>query len=328
MSACDRGGHRAFVVLGLAIGLVAGLVGEAWTARPAEAVRISPAGAESAAVFWTAARMRSARPLDLHVPGPATTAERRSIRPYLRSSLPAGEGMASSSVAAETVADPTAAIARRNGAVFFVTPFGLGRCSGTSVQAPNFSMVVTAAHCISSGGPHGWYDRRWVFVPGYRYGQRPFGVFPAKWIDTTRPWLRTRSVNHDVGAAVVTRNAQGELLAKAVGGARIALGLKARQVFDVHGYPAAPPFDGETQQVCSQTPFLGHDARSFVLPGPLNLAVECNVTGGASGGGWTTAGGALNSVTSYGYMRDSATTFGPYFGKEAGRLFARARRVR
>jgi V8-like Glu-specific endopeptidase len=214
--------------------------------------------------------------------------------------------------------------------IFIITPFGLGRCSGTSVNAPNYSVVFTAGHCINSGGPFGeWLGDRWVFVPGYRHGQRPFGVFPATWIDTTRQWLKTGSENFDVGAAVVSRNARGQLLAKAVGGTGIAWGMKAKQVFDVHGYPAELPFDGETQRVCTQTPFLGHDTLSFLLPGPLNLAVDCDVTGGASGGGWTIAGKEiLNSVTNYGYSNDPTTDFGAYFGKEVGRLYSRAGAVR
>jgi V8-like Glu-specific endopeptidase len=259
--------------------------------------------------------MKAARPLDLRLPG----REQVTL-----------SGSASASSAFETVPDPTVADSRVNGAIFIETPFGLGRCSGTSVNAPNYSVVFTAAHCINTGGPDGrWMDFRWAFVPGYRYGQRPFGVFPAKWIDTTRQWRTTGSENFDVGAAVVGRNQRGQLLARAVGGTGIAWGLKARQVFDVHGYPAEEPFDGETQQLCAGTPFLGHDARSFLSPGPLNLAVDCDVTGGASGGGWTISGGKiLNSVTNYGYGDDPDTDFGAYFGKEVGRLFHRAGRVK
>jgi V8-like Glu-specific endopeptidase len=286
----------------------------AWPA-PASAL-VAPGGSPHGALrFWTAARMKAARPLDLRLPG------RRQI------SLSAP---ASASSAFEAVPDPTRIASRVNGAIFIETPFGLGRCSGTSVNAPNYSVVFTAAHCINTGGPKGrWMDFRWVFVPGYRYGQRPFGVFPAKWIDTTRQWRTTGSENFDVGAAVVTRNQRGQLLAKAVGGTGIAFGLKTRQVFDVHGYPAEAPFDGETQQVCTQSPFLGHDARSFLSPGPLNLAVDCDVTGGASGGGWTISGGkVLNSVTNYGYGDDPDTDFGAYFGKEVARLFHRAARVK
>lgn len=286
----------------------------AWPA-PAGALVASGGRPQGALRFWTPARMRAARPLDLRLPG----------RGQISLKEPA-----SASSAFETVPDPTLVASRVNGAIFIETPFGLGRCSGTSVNAPNYSVVFTAAHCINTGGPHGrWMDFRWVFVPGYRYGQRPFGVFPAKWIDTTRQWRTTGSENFDVGAAVVTRNQRGQLLAKAVGGTGIAFGLKARQVFDVHGYPAEEPFDGETQQICTQTPFLGHDARSFLSPGPLNLAVDCDVTGGASGGGWTISGGTvLNSVTNYGYGDDPDTDFGAYFGKEVARLFHRAARVK
>ncbi len=142
------------------------------------------------------------------------------------------------------------------------------------------------------------------------------------------PYPTERLQNFDVGAAVVARNERGQRLVDAVGGAGIAWGLKAKQVFDVHGYPVAPPFDGETQRLCAQTPFLGHDAQSFLWPGPLDLAVDCDVTGGASGGGWRIRGGLLNGVTDYGYGDDRATDFSAYFGKEVGRLFARAGSVK
>jgi hypothetical protein len=228
------------------------------------------------------------------------------------------------------VVDPTGPVFRVNGVIFFEAFGGLDRCSGTSVNAPNLSVVITAGHCVYSGGSRGrFYGGRWIFVPGYRYGQRPYGVFPAKWLDSTPRWLSEGSENADVGAAVVMRNEHGQRLGAAVGGAGFASGLKARQVFDVHGYPAAPPFDGETQRICPQTPFLGHDPGSFLYGGgPLNLAVDCDVTGGASGGGWTIAGGLLNSVTDYGYSDDPATDFGSYFGKEVARLYHRAGQVR
>lgn len=295
--------------------MAAALVIGGLPAQSAVAGKTVPAQERQALSFWTPARMRAARPLDLRLPKHGQIAL---------------SGEASASSAFEPVPDPTLIDTRVNGAIFIETPFGLGRCSGTSVNAPNYSVVFTAAHCINSGGPHGrWMDFRWAFVPGYRYGQRPYGVFPAKWIDTTRQWRTTGSENFDVGAAVVGRNQSGQLLAKAVGGTGIAWGLKARQVFDVHGYPAEEPFDGETQQLCAGTPFLGHDARSFLSPGPLNLAVDCDVTGGASGGGWTISGGRiLNSVTNYGYGDDPDTDFGAYFGKEVAHLYRRAAQVR
>jgi V8-like Glu-specific endopeptidase len=323
----------AWVRVGLALSSV--FLTAAAIVCPAGAAAQSVAGAraEMAARFWTTARMRQAKPLEVEAPGRpeiafADPAWGPDEAPHVHPPPAPGAGATASS-GFEAVPDPTTVDSRVNGVIFIKTPFGLGRCSGTSVNAPNYSVVFTAAHCIHTGGRSGfWIDFNSVFVPAYRYGQRPFGVFPVRWIDTTLQWRAGGSENFDIGASVVGRNERGQLLAKAVGGTGIAWGLKSAQVFDVHGYPAEEPFDGETQRICSQTPFLGHDAGSFLTAGPLNLAVDCDVTGGASGGGWTIRDGLLNSVTDYGYGDDSRTDFGAYFGKEAGRLYRRAGRVR
>jgi V8-like Glu-specific endopeptidase len=333
MNARGRGAHRGPAKLALLLVVVVALflpggggIAAAF-ASPLDGAGTPSFSARQARHFWTPARMRRARPLEVRrrpadAAAPAAGAGRETPHRVPGKAPRAG---ASASSAFSEVTDPTALELRQNGVIFFEVQGSLARCSGTSVNAPNFSVVFTAAHCINSGGPRGrWYRGRWVFVPGYRYGQRPFGLFPAKWLDTTRQWRSTDSENFDVGAAVVMRNERGQRLADAVGGTGIAWGLKADQVFDVHGYPAAPPFDGETQRLCSQTPFLGHDPSSFLSSGPLNLAVDCDVTGGASGGGWTIHGGVLNSVTNYGYPDDPATDFGAYFGREVGRLYARA----
>lgn len=289
---------------------------------------VKPASAREAGDFWTVARMRAAKPLELSRPRPGGKAGgKRGSR-----GKPHRVAARTSTFGAdfEEVADPTAAESRVNGAIFLSFGiFGYGRCSGTAVGSRNESVVITAAHCLNSGGKRGrWFGGKSVFVPAYRYGQRPFGVFPVRWIDTTKQWRANGSENFDVGAMVVGRNEAGKSLGEAVGGAGIAWNLKSSQTFDVHGYPAEAPFDGETQRICRGTPFLGHDPNSFVTPGPLNLAVSCGLTGGASGGGWTIEGGTLNSVTDYGYFDATSPAFGAYFGKEVARLYGRASKVR
>jgi hypothetical protein len=230
----------------------------------------------------------------------------------------------------ETLPDPTLPGLAVNGAVFISEGHGhdrgFGRCSGTSVKAPNLSVVFTAGHCVYDEGH--WSAHKWVFVPGYRHGERPFGTFTAHWLGTTPQWLARENFNFDVGAAVVGRNERGERLAEAVGADDIAWGLPPRQVFDVYGYPVAPPFNGGTLQLCPQASYEGHDLESFLFPGPLDLAVPCEVSPGGSGGGWVIHGHVLNSVTSNGYSDDATTDYGPYFGKEVARLFARAARVK
>jgi hypothetical protein len=282
--------------------------------------------ARQALRFWTPARMRAARPLDAPKAAGGGLAEASAAE--APSGLLAGAERALADFA--EVADPTAPGFRENGAIFVKLPRGegLARCSGTSVDAPNMSVVFTAAHCVNDGGLDKWFDRDWVFVPGYHDGVLPFGVFVAKWLGVTRPWIEGGSENGDVGAAVVSHNERGQRLGAAVGGYGIAWNLSPRQVFDVHGYPAAKPFDGASQRVCAGKPFLGHDFASFLWLGPLNMAVDCPLTGGASGGGWTIRGDVLNSVTDYGYSDEARTTFGPYFGRAVGALYRRAAGVR
>jgi len=301
------------------------------TAAQASGVRVKRLSAREASAYWTPARTRAARPVEID----------RRQRPGAGGAVAQGDRGAPHRVAArlsresslgsdfEAVPDPAAPEFRIHGAVFLSFGiFGYGRCSGTAVHSRNRSVVFTAAHCINSGRSDHWFRGAWAFIPAFRYGQRPFGIFPAEWIDTTKQWRGSGSENYDVGAAVVGRNQRGETLEQAVGGAGIAWGLKANQVFDVHGYPAEEPFDGETQRICRGARFLGHDPVSFTEPGPLNLAVTCGVTGGASGGGWTIEGDTLNGVTNYGYFDETTPDYGAYFGKEVARLYGRASAVR
>jgi V8-like Glu-specific endopeptidase len=322
-------GHALRKSRHLPIGLLATfgaclLLAASASAKAADGVSISVgAAASQARRFWTPARMRQARPI---------LAPSASTAPQLArsSSSPAGAGAASpgatASSAIETVPDPTAPGFSQNGAIFIVGRFGtLGRCSGTSVNAPNFSLVITAGHCVHEG--RHWLGSKWVFVPGYRFGERPFGTFVAKWLGSTPQWISSGNPNFDVGAAVVSRNEHGQRLADAVGADGIAWNLPPNQVFDVYGYPVAPPFNGSTLQHCAQAPFEGHAFFSFLTPGPLNLAVQCNTTPGASGGGWVIAGNVLNGLTADGFTGDD-TDYGPYFGDDVARLFARAAKVK
>jgi len=270
--------------------------------------------------FWTPQRMRDAQALPVPLPGNAQLADGTP------GSTPSAGLPGESVIPTETIADPTAPGVSQNGVVFGVGRFGtLGRCSGTSVNAPNFSLVITAGHCVHEGSH--WMGTKWVFVPGYRYGERPFGTFVAKWLGSTPQWIESENSNYDVGAAVVSRNERGQRLADAVGADDIAFNLPLQQVFDIYGYPVAEPFDGATLQHCAQTPYEGHAFFSLLTSGPLNLAVHCEISAGASGGGWVIAGNVLNGVTADGYPGDD-TNYGPYFGKEAAKLYARAAKVK
>jgi V8-like Glu-specific endopeptidase len=261
--------------------------------------------------FWTSARMERARvvaPLPRAASGP----------------VPLSASAESSAV----VPDPTAPGLRQNGAIFISEGPGKGfaRCSGTSVTSPHQSLVFTAGHCVFDEGH--WSAHHWVFVPAYRYGERPFGTFAAKWIGTTPGWRNHSNFNYDVGVAVVGRNERGESLEAAVGADKIAFDRPPRQAFEVYGYPVARPFNGSTLRVCSQASYLGHDVGAWYTPGPLELGVSCEISPGSSGGGWVIDGDTLDGVTSNSYTGDPTTDYGPYFGKAVKRLYTEASRVR
>lgn len=323
-----RAGVGALLCVLAVLGVVAAGPASAGAAARS-GVAVGGWNAASASRFWTAERMRSAVPVEIAGPGAAEAAEPMAARESAAPTSGPPQAVAPHSDFAE-VLDPTDRVSRTNGAIFFEFKGELGRCSGTSVNAPNLSVVFTAGHCVHEpGGSTGdWYRGRWTFVPAYRFGQRPFGVFPARWLDATTRWVSEGDENFDVAAAVVGRNEKGQRLAAAVGADRIAFNLPSNQVFDVHGYPVGRPFDGETQRLCSGAGFLGHDPESFFFPGPPTLGVPCQVTGGASGGGWTIHGDVLNGVTDYGYPEDPQTAFGAYFGPEVERLYHRVARFR
>jgi V8-like Glu-specific endopeptidase len=269
-----------------------------------------PEEAAAARRFWTPARMEAARPRLGTPPAHAS-----SLDPILTAT-------------SETIDDPTLPQYRVNGAIFISegAGVGFGRCSGTSVVSPNKSVVITAGHCVYDEGI--WADRKWVFVPGYHHGERPFGTFTAHWLGTTPAWHAHENENFDVGAAVVGRNEKGQTLAAAVGAYRLKTGLSPRQTFDVYGYPVEKPFNGGTLQVCRQAAFEGHDFGSLFEPGPLDLAISCDDSAGGSGGGWVIEGNVVNSVTTYGYPSDPFTNFGPYFGQDVASLYARAKQIK
>ena len=186
--------------------------------------------------------------------------------------------------------------------------------------------MITAGHCVYDEGI--WSDRKWVFVPGYHHGERPFGTFTAHWLGTTPAWHAHENENFDIGAAVVGRNEKGQTLAAAVGADRVATGLSPNQTFDVYGYPVEKPFNGGTLQVCREVSFEGHDFGSLFEPGPLDLAISCDDSAGGSGGGWVIEGNVVNGVTTYGYPSDPFTNFGPYFGRDVAHLYERAKQIK
>jgi V8-like Glu-specific endopeptidase len=267
----------------------------------------SRAASAAVARYWTPARMRSARPLDQLIKGPAAAAN------------PQGE-LASASFA--SVPDATQLPYSAVGRIFLKVGRFAGFCSGTAINSVSRQLVFTAGHCLYSILPGHRLPssaRYFNFVPAYTDGQAPFGEFIGRRAYLPRPWLRSINENFDMAAVLTDPNASGLNVADAVGGGiPIATDRARDQEYQVLGYPGAKR---KRMQQC-EAPFSGDDRLTFPLGGPPSIGVGCYMGEGASGGPWLINGGTeVGGMTTYGHLKNFSNTFGPYFSKRtAGAL--------
>ena len=103
-------------------------------------------------------------------------------------------------------------------------------------------MVWTAAHCLRDQGRRGRWASKWVFVPGYQQGERPYGSWPAQVLWTSNGWVR-KNDNMDYGAAQIARS-NGTGVQTAVGfGLPFGANQPVEQDWEAIGYPADSYFD-------------------------------------------------------------------------------------
>jgi V8-like Glu-specific endopeptidase len=218
---------------------------------------------------WTLASMRAAIDADLPPDGTSD---------FAAGPLSAGKGAQQQGQAPEnsSLDYPLSTV----GKVFFSDSSGLDYvCSGTAITSLNGSVVDTAGHCL-------YWQRNWmrnvIFCPLYDHGNTQFGCWAAHTLEVPSDWLdaRPNDLHHDFGMAIVTPNAQGKLT-DVVGGVGWAYNQKPEQTFHAYGYPAAPPFDGQSRQSCD--PAAG---KSWQHGGGVVVSIPCNMTGGSSGGPW------------------------------------------
>ncbi len=125
---------------------------------------------------------------------------------------------------------------------------------------------------------------------------------------------------YDVGAFVVGANSRGKL-GNVVGSRGWATGLSRDQNWRIFGYPAK--ISGASRMQECDSGFYGNDLATRGWPGPPTLRVDCNMSHGASGGGWVTNGGLLNGVVDYGYPSQPERIYGAYFGLAVRKLIGR-----
>jgi V8-like Glu-specific endopeptidase len=203
--------------------------------------------------------------------------------------------------------------ARTNGRIFGLDPVtGPYSCSGTALNTPSRSIVLTAGHCVIEKGVKG---RRLSFVPAYDHGDRPFGTFEVESIYVMPQWRHRENPDFDVAALRVNPNDLGALT-DVVGGRGYATGKYRRGAFQIFGYPAARA-GGEELRRC-RAHGLGIDPLTDRFSGPPTMPASCDMAAGSSGGAWLFGGEFVSGVTSYSYQGRPTQLFSPYFGPQIG----------
>jgi V8-like Glu-specific endopeptidase len=120
------------------------------------------------------------------------------------------------------------------GALFTTDQGKLGQhfCTAAVVNSPHGDLVITAAHCVS-GGAAGI-----VFVPGYRGGKPPYGIWTVTKIYADKAWTSTADPNDDVAFLRVEGPSSIVPIEDVTGAEQLETGTSARQLVEVIGYPS------------------------------------------------------------------------------------------
>ncbi|WP_052434513.1 trypsin-like serine peptidase [Streptacidiphilus melanogenes] len=202
------------------------------------------------------------------------------------------------------------------GAIFSsssITP-GNHHCTASVVDSPAGDLIVTAAHCLGAG-PTGA-----VFVPGYRDGSAPNGVWHISQVVENSAWTGDGDQDDDVAFAVVAPQ-DGRSLETAVGGGYdLSTSGTTSATVQLTGYPSA------TDEPITCT----GDAAAF---SQTQLVIDCTAfTGGTSGSAWIAgydadadAGSIIGVVGGYQQGGDTAdVSYSIVFGSDTQALYEQA----
>ncbi|MFF5407702.1 trypsin-like peptidase domain-containing protein [Streptomyces misionensis] len=104
-------------------------------------------------------------------------------------------------------------------------------CTASVVHSPRGDLIVTAAHCVSGS------DDDLVFVPGYRDGQAPYGVWKVTRRFLPDSWATDQDEDSDLAFATVA-DLGGRAIEQVVGGNRFVTGaFTGATAVTVTGYP-------------------------------------------------------------------------------------------
>lgn len=105
-------------------------------------------------------------------------------------------------------------------------------CTASVVDSPQGDLVMTAAHCVSGLGAG-----QFAFVPGFRDGHTPYGVWPVTRVTADQAWATSADPDHDVAFLQVKKPGSDTTVQSVTGGERVGLSQPVGRFVRVTGYP-------------------------------------------------------------------------------------------
>ncbi|MGW1764158.1 trypsin-like serine peptidase [Streptomyces sp. NPDC002073] len=167
-------------------------------------------------------------------------------------------------------------ITDRVGALFAGDLDGGHFCTASVVRSDDHNLIATAAHCLDD-------VTNTVFVPGYRDGRAPHGVWRLTGSYVDPAWQSAEDPDADIAFATVAP-LDGREVQDALGGFPLRTAQPDDVAVTVVGYPSAR----ETPLIC---------ANSTTKWSSTQRQIGCpELSGGTSGSPWLTADGGLAGV--------------------------------
>ncbi|MER7673849.1 hypothetical protein ABTY61_36045 [Kitasatospora sp. NPDC096128] len=203
------------------------------------------------------------------------------------------------------------------GAVFTRNADGDHFCTASVVDSAGLNLIVTAAHCVWD--PKIGQRSDLVFVPGYRNGDTPSGVWPLLAVSVDDGWKDRADPDMDVAFAVVQAQ-NGQQVQQVLGANKLGVNRGYQVPVRVTGYPGS----SDVPITCSNT---------TSEQSATQLRIDCpDYTGGTSGSPWVTdfdpstrTGTVVGVIGGYQEGGDSPnTSYSSYFGDRVQALYDRA----
>ncbi|GAA2791874.1 trypsin-like peptidase domain-containing protein [Kitasatospora paracochleata] len=205
------------------------------------------------------------------------------------------------------------------GAVFTSGADGDHFCTASVVDSPGRNLIVTAAHCLADPGAGARTRGDLVFVPGYRDGDTPNGVWQLGTVTVDPSWESSGNQDMDVAFATV-QPLNGQQVQQVLGANKLGTDRGYQLPVKVTGYPSS----GDAPITC---------ANNTTEQSPTQLRIDCpDYTGGTSGSPWVTdldpathTGTVVGVIGGYQEGGDTPdTSYSSYFGDQVQALYQQA----